>query len=512
MSRITPITKPSVFQDISATISPENPLIVYIKFRSRKCGSVQVEYWNPQAGTFVTRATKITRRCKFVTIPVVRLRGSTTYEYRLLLKTTHHTYSSDIQSFTTGSLPDLLTSTVKFQMTGTFSSRGVTVLILTGATTGFFNGYVAVDQDGQVVWFYQQTDLTAVGDFQKMSDGNFLITRGNALGVPVDASPYPSRPQIISPLGELLVDSTPLCFVDTDKIGEKDATIAVWGDTHGAIQDPASPKTVKLLGLQLKDPFYNAGITPPGQRLQLGNTIREWIPANNKQRTIISLFDQLDPITYRAILSDSTDVSGSSCSYPNTGPDNQDWTHANGIARLDASSHYFVSLRDTSSVLILDPMTFKVIYKFGIAQPSDFAFVNPNDKFYNQHDAHELPAPAPDGNVLMFDDGTTRPLSEGGPYARAIEYALDFNTKTIRKVWEFRPQPDLPCQSVGSARRLENGNTVVDFGADNLSVKHVYEVTPTSSVVGDLQLSSEDTWYVFHAIPIDSINGEIRFL
>ena len=231
------------------------------------------------------------------------------------------------------------------------------------------------------------------------------------------------------------------------------------------------------------------------------------LPKTDKQRTITSLFDQLDPITYRSTLSDSTDVSGSSCSYPNTGPANQDWTHANGIARLDASSNYFVSLRDTSSVLILDPTTFKIMYKFGIAQPSDFAFVNPNDKFYNQHDAHELP----NSNVLMFDDGTTRPLSEGGPYARAIEYALDFNTKTIRKVWEFRPQPDLSCQSVGSARRLENGNTVVDFGADNLPVKHVYEVTPDSSVVGTFSYLA-DTWYVFHAIPIDSINGEVRLL
>ena len=112
----------------------------------------------------------------------------------------------------------------------------------------------------------------------------------------------------------------------------------------------------------------------------------------------------------------------------------------------------------------------------------------------------------------MFDDGTTRPESEGGPYARAIEYSIDLRRKTISKAWEFRPRKDLRCQEGGSARRLKNGNTVVDFGASNLAVKHVIEAGKESNaLVADLSVSTgvaNAEFLVYRAVPIDSILGE----
>jgi hypothetical protein len=135
-------------------------------------------------------------------------------------------------------------------------------------------------------------------------------------------------------------------------------------------------------------------------------------------------------------------------------------------------------------------------------------FVNLDDYFYNQHDAHELE----NGNILIFDDGTTRPISQGGTYARAIELAINLNKKTIQKVWEFRPKHNLSCNEGGSARRLKNGNTIVDFGASNLEVKHVIEAGQKSnSIVADLEVISkieDNQFLLYRAVPIESIYGE----
>src|SRR5581483_4448290 len=137
---------------------------------------------------------------------------------------------------------------------------------------------------------------------------------------------------------------------------------------------------------------------------------------------------------------------------------------------------YIVSQRNTSSVLVLEPGSFRLRFKFGVTQPSDFVFATPDDAFYAQHDAHELAHKNKrQMRILMFDDGTTRPASQGGPYARGIEYELDLHKRTISKVWEFRPRVDLSCSALGSARRLCNGHTIVDFGAPNLKVKHIVE-------------------------------------
>jgi hypothetical protein len=159
--------------------------------------------------------------------------------------------------------------------------------------------------------------------------------------------------------------------------------------------------------------------------------------------------------------------------------------------------------------LILEPKTFKLLLKFGVTQPSDLAFINPNDQFYNQHDAHELQ----NGNIIMFDDGTSRPKSEGGPYARAIEYHLDLKHKILTKVWEFRPKHDLQCEEGGSARRIKNGHTIIDFGASNLDIKHVIEAGQKSnSLIADLSISSglpNNKFLLYRAVPISSIYGEI---
>jgi hypothetical protein len=51
-----------------------------------------------------------------------------------------------------------------------------------------------------------------------------------------------------------------------------------------------------------------------------------------------------------------------------------------------------------------------------------------------------------------------------GP-ARAVEYVLDLQTMTATMVWEYRPNPGIVSMSMGSVQRLDDGTTLVGFGA-----------------------------------------------
>ena len=75
----------------------------------------------------------------------------------------------------------------------------------------------------------------------------------------------------------------------------------------------------------------------------------------------------------------------------------------------------------------------------------------------------------------MFDNGNERPEAEGGEYSRALELRLDDAAGRAVKVWEYRPDPDIYARALGSAYRLNNGNTLVNFGLRE---------TPHAPVVG----------------------------
>jgi arylsulfotransferase ASST len=76
----------------------------------------------------------------------------------------------------------------------------------------------------------------------------------------------------------------------------------------------------------------------------------------------------------------------------------------------------------------------------------------------------------------MADDPATSNVVAPAPrqYTRALELALDWSSMTAAKVWEYRHQVGASggapaykySGAVGSAQRLENGNTLVMFGAD----------------------------------------------
>ncbi|MDQ2945458.1 MAG: hypothetical protein M3Y27_05860 [Acidobacteriota bacterium] len=129
------------------------------------------------------------------------------------------------------------------------------------------------------------------------------------------------------------------------------------------------------------------------------------------------------------------------------------------------------------------------------------------------------------GNLLLFDNKNGRPAAEGGQYSRA----LDWRSMTAAKVWEYRRQVGATggvpvykyADRVGSAQRLENGNTIVWFGADidptTLKVKSPQTYTlveadasPEAGTVAVLDVQiPPGTGFPYRALPVETLFGEV---
>jgi hypothetical protein len=175
-------------------------------------------------------------------------------------------------------------------------------------------------------------------------------------------------------------------------------------------------------------------------------------------------------------------------------------------------------------VVAISPQLGRIAWRIGRFK-SDFTFPNPSDRFYHEHYVRMLE----NGNLLLFDNGNGRPAAEGGLYTRALELALDWNSMTAAKVWEYRHQVGTSggtpvykySDRVGAAQRLENGNTIVWFGADidptTLAPKSPQTYTlveadssPEAGAIAVLDVKiPPGTGFPYRALPVETLFGEV---
>ena len=137
----------------------------------------------------------------------------------------------------------------------------------------------------------------------------------------------------------------------------------------------------------------------------------------------------------------------------------EEWTHGNGIAELP-NGNIVVSFRTISTVIIIERKTGQIIWKLG-APP-----------LCGQH----APAPLPNGNLLLFDNGPHR-LDHPLPFSRVIE--IEPATKEI--VWKYQEErvSDFFSPRISNAQRLPNGNTLICEGIFG----RAFEVTTDGELV-----------------------------
>ena len=224
----------------------------------------------------------------------------------------------------------------------------------------------------------------------------------------------------------------------------------------------------------------------------VGDTIIEFDPQSNSVVWEWHLFDHVTPEVRR-----------------------RDWAHCNAIEPDLRNGSLYLSARNFNSIFKIDRATGDIVWRLG--EDGDFE-IPPEDRFYHQHS----PEVQPNGNILLFDNGSFRPKEVGGEFSRALELSLDEESMKAKAVWSWRNTPDLFTPIWGDADRLKNGNTLMVFGNRvplNLSLARLsgpnltghkiptqttrlIETTPDGEKVWELEFSPPQ-WGTYRAKRID---------
>ena len=529
--------------DTSASVRPDNSLIVDIEvLTSGSARQVVVAYEAVDVEPLVSRPVPVSTTGR-TTITIGRLRAKTMYQYTVsALDDSGGPAGSSMGVFTTGMLPPPLLMSA-FTLTGRTTVPLVilplTISLVPGGTgEESFRGYVGLDLHAsdapQIVWYYSNAPSAASGVLQIDSpaaieqehNGNFLFADAGS-GPPPNAADSFYRE--ITPDGSLTAESPADCSV-TPPAASSGPVGWIWGQGNDVPElllpgADGVPGTVLHLGKIVKDPFFDAGLAPAGTRLQLGAVIRRWNPLAGTDDVVWDAFHFLDPLDERteAASSDPTANSSSRGLMPCAGASllAEDWMHANSL-QVTPAGMILMSIRHLDTVIAISPQLDRIAWRIG-RFGNDFAFPDPSDKFYHQHFARMLD----NGNLLLIDNGNGRPADEGGQYTRALELALDWELMTATKVWEYRHQidrrSDLPlykyADKVGSAERLENGNTLVLFGAD-IDLETQLPRLPQTFTLVEANSSSETSpiavldmqipgsFPIYRALRVDTLFGE----
>ncbi|MGA2298402.1 MAG: aryl-sulfate sulfotransferase, partial [FCB group bacterium] len=162
-----------------------------------------------------------------------------------------------------------------------------------------------------------------------------------------------------------------------------------------------------------------------------------------------------------------------------------DYTHINSFEDTQ-DGNILISFRHLDEITKINKKTGQIIWRLGgsMCKNNQFTFLNDSNNdnngfvgFSHQHSVSLLA----NGDLLMLDNGNLK----NPPYSRAVEYKIDETLKTVKKVWEYRNSPDIYQYIMGSAFRLSNGNTLINWGNSKMT-----EVKPDNSVAFDLRINT----------------------
>jgi hypothetical protein len=166
-----------------------------------------------------------------------------------------------------------------------------------------------------------------------------------------------------------------------------------------------------------------------------------------------------------------------------------------GDKRFDPDN-IVVDSRQASFIAIIDRKSGKIVWRLGPDHPTDHTpnlrpilksdVPRPFDQTSGQHDAHIIPEGLPGaGDLLVFDNEG----ASGFPPTRLGTFwgsrVLEINPVTQQIVWQYsgvdsdRAFWSFGSSFISSARRLPNGNTLIDEGMNG----RIFQVTPKGDIV-----------------------------
>lgn len=379
-----------------------------------------------------------------------RLRAEHTYEYEIRGVASDGQLGPSVTgSFGTGPLPEDLREIEIATIGG--PTYPLTMIEAVDPSRPFYP--FIVDERGYIVW-YREAEAGSTG-FTRLEDGSFVFNTMGGL-------------RVVSPRNEVV-----------GRLVKSEAAVRTGIDPftihHDVVRTPDN--TVLMI---VHD------TTMVNDTIWTGEAIWEWDPATDRLEKKWSSKHFFDPRVDRG---------------SRTTP--EDWLHANSLA-IGPRGNILMSLFWLHEVFSIAPDYGSIEWRLG--GPASSFQVEDDAMEAGQHTASEV---GPD-RILMFDNGRER---SRGLYSRALEMAIDRESGTATAAWEFRPRPDIYAPIISSARRLENGNTVVGFGMAEGSFEGatgplaVFEVTPEGHVAWRLEIV-EGVGFMYRATPLFTIAGE----
>ncbi len=173
-----------------------------------------------------------------------------------------------------------------------------------------------------------------------------------------------------------------------------------------------------------------------------------------------------------------------------------DYAHINSVV-VDNDGNLLASLRGTSNIVKIDRTTGQLEWILG-GKANQFTFIN--DPFTGpcgQHTATWLA----NGNLLVFDNGQQcLPEDNRGFVTRVVEYQLDEENLTAELVWSYK-QENQYSVALGSAQRLDNGNTLIAWGRRRRSDDSILitEVNQQGEIVFEISTDNETPLFIYRA-------------
>lgn len=313
-----------------------------------------------------------------------------------------------------------------------------------GLMVGSMSAIFVVDREGNVVW-YRELQSSVIegapvfGDVQFALDGNDLIY--NRFTANIDDPDDLNAIFRVSLLGEILDSrAVPLHHHAFTQLGE--GRYAYLAADVREYQLPEAEKPEPIVGDAI------VIVEPDGSSREVFNTWDDW----------------------------DGEVSVSDSAVPFFG-DIPDWTHGNGLFHYPEDDSFLMSAGYARVVLEIDGETGEVLRSFG--DGADIPVAEGSPPFNFHHDAHWLD----NGHLLMTSRYLPDEQDPSDTVIIGVEYDLDGGE--LHEVWSYGKDQGIESIAEGQARRLANGNTMINWGFSGIC----REVTPEGELVWEMEAS-----------------------
>lgn len=455
-----------------------SPLTALMIFKTDKAAKVTYTVVGKTDNTSITNTVKGYQTTHQV--PIVGLYAN--YSNQVQVTLTYKDGTTEQKTFTikTGKLPKNLRNT-KITVSKSNKSKmeiGNNELTYINKTS---EEPFAVDADGNIRWY---STLYSRHTFVQLSNGHLLIqnrTNGNKGSYNVlSETDY---------LGRIYRR-----YRFSDKLGKSSLEQYITAVYHDALELP-------------NHNLHNLLVTISGGDKYAEDVIAEIDYKTGKTVKVIDFKKLLPSSMYRNY--NSTTTKGGKI----------DWLHMNSLYYDQKTGNLLVSARNQDITMSINYKSGKINWIYSGKKKSSWPkkyrskLLTPTKGTKitgGQHDLTLLSDKNGKLKVLLYDnniDVTNGDSKTSGKYSQAVQYTIDTKKMTIKQTWSYGKSLGKAnfTRVIGSAQRLSNGNTLIDFGyKNNGSQSNIIEVDSNNNQVFNLTISSSktDRTYVYRALRV----------